>query len=179
MADVLDAALERLRDRAELDPEFADAVVWMAEAEVDDPFQEPPASVVGLARSVNRRRQVERAHEFRRGTYTTREVVELLASVNDRKGVDRRRRRGTLLGVRAGADTLHPAWQFDPRRREVWPGLPEVLDALSSVAVDGVDADAIATAGGATADGRSIAQLLADGEVEAAVRAARLAGDQS
>lgn len=179
MTDVVDVALGRLRDRAAVDPEFADAVVWMADDVVDDPFASPPDAVVGLARSVNRRRQSARDHDFRHGAYTTREVVELLASVNDRKGVDRRRRRNTLLGIRSGADTLHPAWQFDRRRREVWPGLSDVLEALRSVAADGVDVDAIATAEGASVDGRSIAQLLADGEVDAAVRAAHLAGDQS
>jgi hypothetical protein len=45
--------------------------------------------------------------------------------------VDRRRARGTLLGIRAGNQMLHPAWQLDPRRRDTLPGLCLVLTALS------------------------------------------------
>lgn len=70
-------------------------------------------------------------------------------------------------------------WQFDQRRRETWDGLSDVLAALEVVAADGLEAHAIATAPGASADGRSIAGLLAAGETDAAVQAARLAGDQS
>ena len=116
---------------------------------------------------------------MRAESLTTAQVVELLASVNDRKGVDRRRKRGTLLGIRVGRDTFHPQWQFDRRRRETWTGLPDVLAALRAVTADDLDAHAIAIAPDATVDGRSIAQLLASGDVEAAVQAARLAGDQS
>lgn len=130
-------------------------------------------------RSLNRQRQRTRIDELRAESFTTSQVVEFLASVNDRKGVDRRRKRGGLLGIRHGRDTLHPVWQFDQRRRETWPGLPGLLAALRSVAVDDLDVHAIATAPGATADGRSIAALLAGDEVDAAVRAAHLAGDQS
>lgn len=75
-----------------------------------------------------------------------------MASISDRKGVDRRRARGALLGIRTGNQMLHPAWQFDHRRQDTHPGLPLVLAALSEVAADGLDADAIATTPRADAD---------------------------
>ena len=103
----------------------------------------------------------------------------MVPSISDRKGVDRRRARGTLLGIRAGNRMLHPAWQFDPRHRDTYPGLPLLLAALAEVATDGLDADAIATTARADADGSSAADLLAAGHVEAAVALVHLAGDQS
>lgn len=175
----IEAALERIRERAEDDPDFAETLLHLAEEDLDDPFARVESGVLDVARGLSRRRRFERAEELRRTSLTTPEVVDLLASVSDRKGVDRRRRRGAVLGVRVGRDTYHPAWQFDQRRRDTYEGLPTVLAALREVAVDGVDADAIATAPEASADGRSIAELLAAGEVEAAVAAVRLAGDQS
>ena len=179
MTVTLDAALDRIRARAEGDPEFASAVRAMADDGVVDPFAPPGAAVVQAARSVNRRRQATRDAALRDLSFTTPQVVDLLVSVADRKGVDRRRRRGSLIGIRSGRDTLHPAWQFDPRRRDTWVGLAQVVAALRSVSEDAIELHAIATAPGASVDGRSIAELLAAGEVDGAVSAARMAGDQS
>ena len=105
--------------------------------------------------------------------------MDLVRSISDRKGVDRRRRRGQLLGWRAGSRTLHPAWQFDPRRGETRSGLPAVLDALSEVAPDPEAADALMTAAREDLGGRTLADLLAAGRVETVVRLVRAAGDQS
>jgi hypothetical protein len=179
MTTTLERAIDKIRERASDDPEFAEAVVQFASDEVTDPFAPVAPAVVEVARELDRQRQRTRADELRAESLSTVQVVELLASVNDRKGVDRRRKRGTLLGIRAGRDTFHPQWQFDRRRRETWAGLADVLAALRAVTADDLDAHAIAIAPDATVDGRSIAQLLASGDVEAAVQAAHLAGDQS
>lgn len=179
MTTTLERAIDKIRERAADDPEFADAVVQFASDEVTDPFAPVAPAMLEVAQELNRQRQRTRADELRAESLSTVQVVELLASVNDRKGVDRRRKRGTLLGIRVGRDTFHPQWQFDRRRRETWPGLPDVLAALRAVTADDLNAHAIAIAPDATVDGRSIAQLLASGDVEAAVQAVRLAGDQS
>ena len=176
----LSAVLDRLRERAQSDPSLVETLEHLADADpVDDPFATPADDVAELARKINRQRQADRLAELRARSLTTGQVVELLASISDRKGVDRRRARGALLGIRAGNQMLHPAWQFDPRRRDTFPGLALVLAALSDVAADGLDADAIATAPRADADGASVADLLAAGRIEAAVALVHLAGDQS
>jgi hypothetical protein len=106
-------------------------------------------------------------------------VVKLVGSIGDRKGVDRRRRRGQLLGWRAGGRTLHPDWQFDPRRGDTRPGLPMVLEALSEVAPDPQAADALMRAPREDLDGRALADLLAAGQIETVLRLVRAARDQS
>lgn len=118
--------------------------------------------------------------QLRQRSLTTSEVVDLISSITDRKGVDRRRKRGTLLGI-TGLDrqTIHPRWQFDLGRRDTYEGLADVLTALGEVAADPVDADAIATATQPGADGSSIADLLASGDVDTAIMYARMSGDQS
>jgi hypothetical protein len=135
--------------------------------------------VARLARTINRQRQADRLAELRQRSLTTGQVVELVASISDRKGVDRRRARGALLGIRAGNQMLHPEWQFDRRRQDTLPGLPLVLAALSEVAADGIDADAIATTPRVDAGGSTVADLLAAGRTEDAVALVQLAGDQS
>ena len=176
----LAAVLDRLRERAESDPSLVETLEHLARADpVDDPFATPADDLAKLARTINQQRQVDRLTELRARSLTTGQVVELVASVSDRKGVDRRRARGTLLGIRVGNQTLHPLWQFDLRRRDTHPGLSVVLTALSDVASDAIDADAIATAPRADGGDVSVADLLAAGRVEAAVTLVHLAGDQS
>jgi hypothetical protein len=176
----LTAVLDRLRERAESDPSLVETLEYLAATDpVEDPFAAPADDVIELARTINRRRQTDRLTELRARSLTTGQVVELVASISDRKGVDRRRARGALLGIRAGNRMLHPAWQFDLRRRDTLLGLPLVLRALSEVAADGLEADAIATTPRADADGASVGDLLAAGRIEAAVALVRLAGDQS
>jgi hypothetical protein len=176
----LSAVLGLLRERAESDPSLVETLEHLADADpVQDPFATPAVDVARLARTINRQRQADRLAELRARSLTTGQVVELLASISDRKGVDRRRARGALLGIRVGNQMLHPAWQFDLRRRDTLPGLSLVLTALSDVAADGLDADAIATAPRADADGASVADLLAAGRIQPAVTLVHLAGDQS
>jgi hypothetical protein len=172
----LTAVLDRLRDRAESNPDFADTLERLAAAVPQDPFAPVPADVREVARAVNRQRQQQRLDGLRARALTTAEVVQLLVTVSDRKGVDRRRKRGTLLGIRVGRDTLHPAWQFDRRRGDTYAGLDRLLAALREVSDDPIDIDAIAVD---DSHGRSIADALAAGDVTLAVKRARLAGDQS
>lgn len=176
----LTATLDQLRERAQADPALEATLRHLVEAgDVTDPFAVPPDDVRDLARRVNRRRQDERLTDVQSRSLTTRQVVDLLVSVSDRKGVDRRRARGNLLGIRLGNQVLHPAWQFDQRRGDTLPGLDQVLAALRDVTDDALDVDAIAMAPRPHTDGASIADLLADGDIDTAVALARMAGDQS
>jgi hypothetical protein len=176
----LAAVFDRLRERAASDPALVATLQHLADADpVTDPFAAPADDVAELARAINRKRQTDRLSALRARSITTSQVIESVASISDRKGVDRRRARGALLGIRSGNQMLHPAWQFDRRRRDTVEGLRRVLTALSEIAIDPIDADAIATAPRAEADGASVADLLAAGQVDAAVALVHLAGDQS
>jgi hypothetical protein len=109
----------------------------------------------------------------------TLQVVDLIASINDRKGVDRRRRRGRLLGWRAGRRTLHPGWQFDRRRGDTRPGLERILAALAEVAPDPSAANTLMTSPREDLDGKTLADLFTAGRIETVVRLILASGDQS
>ncbi len=74
---------------------------------------------------------------------------------------------------------LHPGWQFDRRGGDSRRGLARILDALAEVTDDPVAANALMTTPHPGLDGRTIAQLFADGDVDRAVTVIRLAKDQS
>jgi hypothetical protein len=180
MSGTLAHAIKVLEERASVDEAVAEAVLFLA-GDPDgpaDPFLRPDEGALAAARAVNRRRMVRTRADVAGRTLDTADVVALIESIHDRKGVDRRRRRGQLLGWRAGARTLHPTWQFDVRRGDTRPGLARVLAALAEVVPDGREADALMTARRDDLDGRTLADLLADGRVETVVQLVRAAGDQ-
>jgi hypothetical protein len=176
----LDRTLERLRRKATDDAALADALELLAaDDDLDDPFEPVPGSVVDAARSINARRRRRHHLALAERALTTAQVVELIDTISDRKAVDRRRQRQRLLGIPHGRTVLHPSWQFDPDRRDVHPGLPEVLGALAQITDDPAAADALMVTPRADLDGRTIADLLAGGNIELAVRIIASAGDQS
>jgi hypothetical protein len=177
----LTQAFKLLEQRAGEDQALAEAVLFLAD-EVDgpdDPFAVPGEEALTAARLVNERRQRRRREARDAEALDTAQVVGLIGSINDRKGVDRRRRRGQLLGWRAGVRTLHPAWQFDRRLGDTRPGLNHVLAALSEVASDPQGADALMTTPREDLEGRTLADVFAAGRVETVVRVVLAAGDQS
>jgi len=181
MATTLDEAIRVLHKRAESDSALAETVRLLAEDDVgpDEPFADPGEAVRKAARVVNERRQRRHRMTLHQRTLDTAEVVELIDSIQDRKGVDRRRRRGSLMGWRTGRRTLHPSWQFDRRRGDTRPGLERVLTALAAVAPDPFAADALMTTPRADLDGETLADLFARGRIETVVRLILAAGDQS
>jgi len=180
MADVT-AALKILEERVREDAALAETVLFLAdEAEGPrDPFASPPSTLLAAAEVVNARRQRERREGLAARALDTAEVVALIASISDRKGVDRRRRRGQLLGWRSGTRTLHPAWQFDPRRGDTRPELARVLTALAEVAPDPRAADVLMSTSRQDLDGGTLADLYAAGRVETTIGLILAAGDQS
>lgn len=144
-----------------------------------DPFARPGAAVLAKARHVNARRHDARMSALAARSLSSAQVVELIGSMSDRRAVDRRRSRGRLLGVKVGNTVLHPDWQFDRRIGETRRGLDRVLKVLAEVAGDPVAADALMTEPRADLDGRSLAEMLADGDADLVVQLLHLAGDQS
>ena len=131
------------------------------------------------ARQVNRRRLADRRQARTAAALDTAAVVALVESINDRKGVDRRRHRGQLLGWRVGNRVVHPRWQFDPRRGDTRAGLPAVLTALREVRAAPEAMDELMRAPREDLDGRTLADLFGAGQVETVVALIRAAGDQS
>jgi hypothetical protein len=181
MVTTLAHAIRVLEKQTSEDPDLAEAVLFMAQdAEgTNDPFGDVPEGALRAARLVNERRLRERREAASASALDTAAVVKLLRSVNDRKGVDRRRSRGQLLAWRSGAHALHPAWQFDERRGEIRPGLPLVLNALAQVTPDPRAADALMRAPREDLSGRSLADLLASDRPESVVRLILASVDQS
>jgi hypothetical protein len=181
MVTTLAHAIRVLERQTSEDPGLAEALLFMAQdAEGgDDPFADVPVGALRAAQLVNERRLRERREAAFASALETAEVVTLLHSVNDRKGVDRRRRRGQLLAWRSGAHALHPSWQFDERRGETRPGLPLVLNALSQVTPDPQAADALMRAPREDLGGRSLADLLAGDQLETVIRLILASVDQS
>jgi len=181
MTTTLAEAIRVLWKHAETDPALAETVLLLAEdaAGPDEPFAEPSQAVRGAALLVNERRQRERRAALLDQTIDTAEIIELIESIQDRKGVDRRRRRGRLMGWRAGRRTLHPEWQFDRRLGDTRPGLERVLAALDEVASDPLVAQALMTTPRDDLDGGTLAELFARGQLETVVRLILAAGDQS
>jgi hypothetical protein len=174
-------AFKLLEERASEDEALAEAVLFLAD-EVDgpdDPFTVPGAEALAAARVVNQRRQRQHRDSRDAAALDTAHVVALIRSISDRKGVDRRRQRGQLLGWRSGTHTLHPAWQFDRRLGETRPGLGRLLAALAEVTVDPQGADALMTTPRPDLEGRTLADLFAAGRVDTVVRLVLAAGDQS
>jgi hypothetical protein len=176
------AVLEKLAHHAEQDEAFAEALAFLAKTHLDpddDPFGRPSDEVLAVARRMNDRRLDARRQALVDAALTTPQVVELIPSMSDRRAVDRRRHRGTLLGIKVGNTIYHPAWQFDRRAGETRPGLPQVLSALEEVTADAMAAHQLMTTPHAQLDGRSLAEVFADGDTERTVAVLRLAGDQS
>jgi hypothetical protein len=179
-AEPIEAVLERLANRAREDGALAETLAFLAQDEVDvDPFARPSDAVVAAARRVNVRRSSARRRALMANALTTTQVVELIGSISDRRAVDRRRRRGRLLGVKVGNTMWHPAWQFDRRSGDTRRGLPRILEALTEVTDDPVAADALMTTPHPQLEGRAIADVFADADLDLAVTLIRLAGDQS
>ncbi|MCL4445985.1 MAG: hypothetical protein M1134_03780 [Actinobacteria bacterium] len=181
MTPTLAHALKVLEEQTSDDPVLAEAVVFLAE-EVEgpsDPFGAVSVGAQRAARLVNERRLGERRQATAASALDTAQVVALVGSINDRKGIDRRRRRGQLLGWRSGARTLHPDWQFDALRAETRPGLVSVIAALREAGVGAESADALMRAPRDDLGGRSLASLFASGQVDTVVRLIRSSADQS
>jgi hypothetical protein len=178
-AEPIARVLDRLRDRARQDDALAETLTFLADDRDVDPFARPSEAVLAGVRRVNARRQGARRRALAAGSLSTAEVVDLISSVSDRRAVDRRRRRGRLLGVKVGNTMLHPDWQFDHRRGDTRAGLDRVLEALGEVTSDPAAAHALMIAARPELGGRSLAALFADGDVDRAVQLVLMAGDQS
>ena len=176
----IDRTIERLRHQAGKDVELAEALQFLADAtSVEDPFSVVEDGVASAVSVINRRRRRDDRQDLRQRSLTTAQVVALVESISDRKGIDRRRQRGRLLGIKDGNVVRHPSWQFDPELGDSRPGLDRVLAALREVVGEPDAADALMTTSRSDLGGSTLATLFAEGDTELVLRLIGMAGDQS
>jgi len=130
-------------------------------------------STISLARTVNTHRVVALLRELRERSYTTEQVRALLGGVS-RQAVSQRVANNRLLAIQISGRSYFPDWQFvDGRPVE---GLDRVLAALREVDAAWLGADALMRTALPEEGGRTIADLLAVGEVELALHYVRAVG---
>ncbi|MGI8873076.1 MAG: hypothetical protein ACR2KP_01860 [Egibacteraceae bacterium] len=106
--------------------------------------------------------------------YRTAQVAAVLGGVS-RQAVADRRARGRLLGLRTSDGVwVYPAFQFTGST--VLPGLTDLLGCFDGDSVDGWTLTSWLRSPRAGLDGRSVLDLLAEGDVERAVALAHDAG---
>ena len=177
---MIERTLERLRHQAEEHAELAEALEFLADAgSSGDPFGMVEDGVMVSVLAIDRRRHGDHRQDLRARSLTTAEVVAIVESISDRKGVDRRRQRGRLLGIKDANVVRHPMWQFDRDLGETRPGLDRVLAALREVSPAPEAADVLMTAPRSDLGGGTLAGLFAGGDVALVVELIHMAGDQS
>ncbi|CAN5697073.1 hypothetical protein BH20ACT2_BH20ACT2_14030 [soil metagenome] len=176
----IDRTLARLRRQAGEHGELAEALEFLADATAaGGPFGAVEDGVASGVSAINRRRLSAHRQNLRERSLTTAQVVALVESISDRKGVDRRRQRGRLLAIKDANVLRHPIWQFDNELGESRTGLDRVLAALTEVTPAPDAADALMTTARPDLGGGTLADRFADGDVALVVQLIRLAADQS
>jgi len=128
----------------------------------------PSPLLPALLRGAQAKRQLLEAEG---GTLSAAEVARLLRL--SRQAVDKQRRTGRLLALRAGPSWRYPAWQFIDGQS--LPGLPEVLAALR--AVSPWTTAAFLLSRNTRLGERRPVDLLRRGELDAVERAAQAHGE--
>jgi hypothetical protein len=141
---------------------------------IADPDALPARRTVSeAALKVNSRRLAESRQQFFAGAYKGNVVRAHLGGVS-RQALNQRVRSGRLLALTAANASWFPDWQFTSAG-DVLPGLDQLLAVLPA---SPVAADLLVRAPIPEAAGRSVADLLAAGELDLAVHYAKTAGGE-
>lgn len=130
-------------------------------------------ATVALARRVNADRIAARRAQFRAQALSTGEVREVLGGVS-RQAVGQRVANKTLLSLEIAGTSYFPDWQFGPDG--LLPGLGRIIAGLVSGGRGALASDALMRTPLREERGRTPAQLLADGDVNRALRYIAVAG---
>jgi hypothetical protein len=130
-------------------------------------------ATVSLARTLNAHRIVALLRELRASSYSTEQVRELLGGVS-RQAVSQRVRNRRLLAIDISGRSWFPDWQFVDGR--LVDGLAEVLAALAEAGKQPLAANSVMRTPLPEEDGRTPGDLLAAGDVAAAVHYVRAVG---
>lgn len=148
--------LERVAAAAERDPASVRPVLQVLVGEIPD----RPLALRPVADHVNRQRVEGMLEEFKKGSWTTDDVLREVSRFRTRQAVHALRTRGRLLGRTMGNATWYPRWQF--LDNDLRPDLGEILDALGQFSADAVAGDRVMRLPHEDLHGRSIAESLDD-----------------
>jgi hypothetical protein len=172
MASSRQAVLAAVRKRLEREPEYVLPVLQLL-ADPDALVDPDDESTASLARTLNAHRIVASLRELRAHSYSTDQVREMLGDVS-RQAVSQRVRNRRLMSIEVSGKSWFPDWQFV--HGQPVPGLPQIIRALDETGQDTYTADALMRNALPEEGGRSIAQILASGDVELAMHYVYAAG---
>lgn len=160
-----DAVLTAVRQRLEEEPETVLPTLRL----LIDPYRDAnplDEGTVALAKTLNAYRVVAQLRELRFRSYTTAQVAEMLGGMS-RQAVSQRVAKGQLMAITISGKSYFPEWQFaDGRPVE---RLPEVVAALRATDCDTFTADAVMRTALPEENGRTVAQLVAAGDIDLAL----------
>ena len=159
------AVHEGLDEAARRDPDVRDMLELLAGHR---PERSDRATLLRrTARHLNKQRGAQLREAFVERSLTSPQVAEVLG-VSDHRAVQARRARRTLLGWTIGNETWHPDWQFTDGGTVA--GLAQIVKALVAVTSSPLAADQIMRHERHDLDGKTLADLLADGKADLVVR---------
>ena len=167
-----EAVMAAVARRLERDPQHVLPTLRLL-ADPDAVAAPSDIDTVRLARRVNVARLAERRESFRAQALSTAEVREILGGVT-RQAVAARVAHGGMLSLEIAGTSYFPDWQFGPDGP--LPGLPAVVDALAEDGRSALAADALMRSPVPEEDGRSPAQMLADGDIDLVLTYVTVAG---
>ena len=167
-----DAVLAAVRRRLDAEPERVLPALRLL-ADPDDLADPSDATTVTLAKTLNAYRVATALRELRADAYSTKDVGELLGGVS-RQAVSARVAKGQLMSIEISASSYFPSWQFVAGRPAA--GLTAVIAALRETGCDTFAADAVMRTALPEEGGRTVAEVLAAGDVELAVHYVRAVG---
>jgi len=175
MADSASVVLEAVARRLEEDPQQVMPTLRLL-ADRDALPEVADEQTVDLSRQVNAERLAARRAEYRARAYSTVEVRVLLGDVT-RQAVSLRVANGSLLSLELAGTSYFADWQFGPDG--LLAGLSRIVAALTANGRGVLAADALMRTPLAEENDRTPAQLLAAGDVDAAVHYVTVAGGGS
>lgn len=146
--------LERVAAAAERDPASVRPVLQILVGEVPD----RPLALRPVAARVNSERLDGVLEEFKKGSWTTDDVLREVPRFRTRQGVHALRTRDRLIGRTIGNATWFPRWQFHDG--DVRSDLGNILEALRRFSTDAVAGDRVMRLPRKDLRGRSIAEAL-------------------
>lgn len=136
-------------------------------------LSEPPDAETAAAYARGRAAR-EQLLQAEGGAATSEELGQLLGIT--RQAVDKRRKAGRLLALRARGDWLYPRWQV--AQGQLLTGLERVLEALAALEADPWAMLIFFLNTDTETEGQTPLAALRAGQLEAALRAAGMYGEQ-
>ncbi len=166
------AVLAAVRKRLDEEPDRVLPALQVI-ADPDALVDEDDEATVSLARTLNAHRVVAALREIRARSYPTEQVRELLGGIS-RQAVSQRVRNQRLMAIEISGRSWFPDWQFVDGR--LVDGVAAVVAALAENGDNAFSAEGIMRTALPEEGARTIADLLAEGELDLALHYVRAVG---